>query len=68
MPRYYVNKNAQLNGDHGVHKYSCSRLPAEENRIYLGVLENCRNGVREARKHYSQVNGCYYCSRECHTG
>jgi hypothetical protein len=23
--------------------------------------------VRKAKEHYSQVNGCYYCSRACHT-
>jgi hypothetical protein len=23
--------------------------------------------VTAAKKHYSQVNGCYYCSNPCHT-
>ncbi|MCB0745963.1 MAG: hypothetical protein KDC90_00735 [Ignavibacteriae bacterium] len=67
MARYYVNKNAQANGDHEVHKSDCSFLPKEENRIYLGVFDNCKDAVREAKKYYSQVNGCYYCSNECHT-
>lgn len=67
MALYYVNRNAQSNGDHEVHKLDCSRLPAEENRIYLGNFNNCRDAVREARRHYTQVNGCYYCSYECHT-
>lgn len=67
MARYYVNKNAQANGDHEVHEYSCSFLPATENRIYLGDFSTCGPAVREARNHYSQVNGCYYCSRPCHT-
>ena len=34
--RFYVNKNAQPNGDHEVHRYDCSWLPDMENRIYLG--------------------------------
>jgi hypothetical protein len=68
MPNYYVNKNAQANGDHEVHTESCAYLPAVTNRIYLGYFSNCAEAVREARKYYSQVNGCYYCSLPCHTG
>ncbi|MCE7996912.1 MAG: hypothetical protein HEP71_33430 [Roseivirga sp.] len=67
MPKYYVNKNAQSNGDHEVHKEGCSYLPKVENRTYLGVFSSCHDAVKEAKKHYRQVNGCYYCSRECHT-
>lgn len=67
MPRYYVNKNAQANGDHEVHATGCSWLPAVENRIYLGEFNSCSPAVRDAKKHYSQVNGCYYCCNACHT-
>ena len=67
MPRYYVNKNAQSNGDHEVHRQDCSFLPDEENRIYLGDFTNCRDAVRKAREYYRQVDGCYYCSPACHT-
>jgi len=67
MASYYVNKNAQANGDHEVHTASCSYLPAAENRIYLGAFSSCRSAIIEARKHYTQVNGCYYCSTPCHT-
>ncbi len=68
MALYYVNKNAQANGDHEVHTGSCSYLPAAENRIYLGSFANCAEAVKAAKSYYSQVNGCYYCSRPCHTG
>jgi len=68
MPRYYVNKNAQSNGDHEVHKEGCRFLPLPSNRIYLGNFSGCRQAVQEARNHYQQVNGCYFCSRDCHTG
>ena len=68
MTRYYVNKNAQANGDHEVHESGCLYLPAAENRVYLGDFSNCRDAVAEARRHYRQSNGCYYCSRACHTG
>lgn len=67
MAHYYVNKNAQVNGDHEVHKNGCSWLPSIENRIYLGYFENCIDAVKEAKKKYPQSNGCYYCSNECHT-
>lgn len=67
MASYYVNKNAQDNGDHEVHTSDCSWLPAVENRQYLGVFSNCRDAVAEARRHYRQCNGCYHCSNACHT-
>ncbi len=68
MAKYYVNKNAQSNGDHEVHKEGCSYMPHSDNRIYLGSFLTCQEAVNAARAHYSQVNGCYYCSRACHTG
>jgi len=68
MARYYVNQNAQNNGDHEVHKDGCSYMPDNENRIYLGNFDNCADAVREAKKRYSKSNGCYFCSKECNTG
>ena len=67
MAYYYVNKNAQANGDHEVHRDTCKYLPAEPNRIYLGSFDNCADAVTAAERHYSQVNGCATCSPECHT-
>ena len=67
MPKYRVNKQVQDNGDHEVHKYSCDWLPEEENRQYLGIFDNCADAVRQAKKYFAQSNGCYYCSRQCHT-
>lgn len=67
MARYYVNDNAQANGDHEVHKEGCAWMPAVHNRTYLGEFSSCGPAVAAARQHYSQVNGCYYCSNECHT-
>ncbi|MGB5927942.1 MAG: hypothetical protein WBH03_07190, partial [Cyclobacteriaceae bacterium] len=67
MKRYYVNKNAQANGDHEVHDENCYWLPNETNRMYLDYFSTCEAAVREARKHYRQVNGCIHCSKPCHT-
>ena len=65
MDRYYVNKQAQPNGDHEVHKDGCNYMPS--NKKDLGFCSNCWEAVAEAKEDYYQVNGCYYCSRECHT-
>lgn len=64
---YLVNKNAQYNGDHEVHKDTCSYLPNPENRKYLGNFSNCHDAVREAKKYDFEADGCYYCCNECHT-
>ena len=65
---YFVNKNAQSNGDHEVHKDGCQHAPDVKNRQPLGQYSSCSPAVTEAKKHYDKANGCYYCSRECHTG
>ncbi len=67
MASYYVNKNAQSTGEHEVHTTGCSYLPDPENRQYLGDFSSCRGAVREAKKYYDNVDGCYYCSNDCHT-
>lgn len=67
MAKYYVNKNAQSNGDHEVHKNGCTFMPNEANRIDLGDCLSCHEAVRKAKGIYPQSNGCYYCSPDCHT-
>ncbi len=66
MARYYVNKNAQSNGDHEVHKQGCSHMPDEKNRIDLGDHISCHSAVKKAKEYYPQSDGCFYCSPECH--
>ena len=67
MAKYYVNKNAQTTGEHEVHKEGCTYLPDKDNRIYLGDYTNCKPAITEAKTHYSNVDGCYWCSIDCHT-
>lgn len=67
MKKYYVNKNAQSNGDHEVHSEYCQYLPNVENRKYLGEFSTCEAAVKEAKKDYSKSNGCKTCSNDCHT-
>ena len=65
--QYYVNKNAQSNGDHEVHEKTCSHLPEAENLVYLGNFASCYPAVAEAKKHYPKSDGCFYCCNACHT-
>lgn len=67
MDNYYVNKNAQLNGDHEVHRSGCGFMPAAQNQQYLGVFTNCADAVRKAKEYFRQSNGCAFCSSTCHT-
>ncbi len=67
MKRYYVNNNAQANGDHEVHTENCYWLGLAISKKDLGNHSNCKYAVEEAKKHYTQVNGCKACSEYCHT-
>ena len=64
---YYVNQNAQSNGDHEVHVSTCQWLLSVQNKIYLGRFNNCFEAVVEAKKHFVRADGCYYCCNPCHT-
>lgn len=66
MPTYYVNKNEQPTGEHEVHTSTCSHKPLPENCQYLGEFTSCHGAVVEARKYYSNVDGCFYCCNDCH--
>ncbi|MDX1535970.1 MAG: hypothetical protein R3346_04395 [Candidatus Spechtbacterales bacterium] len=67
MFSYYVNKNRQANGNHEVHVSGCSYFPAPQNAKFLGTFSSCKAAVRKAKEYYDDVNGCYYCSKACHT-
>lgn len=65
---YYVNDNAQPNGDHEVHKDGCGWLAMAISKSYLGYYSTCGEAVIVAKRKYWQSNGCAYCSAACHTG
>ncbi|NLE39699.1 MAG: hypothetical protein GX621_16900 [Pirellulaceae bacterium] len=67
MASYYVNKNAQSNGDHEVHESGCQWMPDDANRRHLGEFSSCHGAVAEAKKWYPQSDGCAHCSPACHT-
>ena len=64
---YYVNDNAQPNGDHEVHKDGCPWLARAHSTSYLGAFEHCREAVDVAKRTYRQSNGCATCAPACHT-
>lgn len=62
MMRYLVNKEAQPNGDHEVHKDNggwC--LPALHNRIDLGYCSDDYEALRKAKLYFPSADGCKYC-------
>lgn len=69
MANYYINTNAQANGDHEVHSDPCSYMPNTSNRVDLGFHANCQSAVIDAKSRWpnARINGCYYCSKACHT-
>lgn len=65
MARYVVNKQAQANGDHEVHKEGCQWWPSQ--RDELGDHASCYSAVTAAKQKYRTANGCATCSSACHT-
>ena len=65
--RFYVNKNAQPNGDHEVHRSTCAWLPDVENRIYLGDFATSQAAVQVTYSEHSELAGCCFCCPESHT-
>ena len=61
MDSYYVNQKAETSGEHEVHKASCKYLPKKENLMPLGEFAKCSDALKEAKKHYSNIDGCYFC-------
>ena len=80
MKFYCVNRNIDNNGHHEVHRIGqhfrpdgsygfCEHLPDFDNQLSLGRHDVCDSAVAEAKRlGYRTANGCYWCSRECHTG
>ena len=67
MYDYYVNNNAQSNGDHEVHKDGCYWLKLASNTTKLGLHSGCYSAVLQAKITYRKANGCKHCSNVCHT-
>lgn len=71
MAVYIVNKNADNNGRHEIHRKDyCNHLPEPKNQIILGDFSSCTTALAEAKKKWSSLkfDGCAYCCESCHTG
>ena len=65
MDKYYVNNNPQPTGEREVHKEGCDHFPSDNK--YLGEYKKCQEAIQKAKEYYENVDGCYWCTRECHT-
>jgi hypothetical protein len=65
---YVVNKISTGNPyyNHEVHTDGCQWMPLPENRVDLGYFNSCSEALTEARKYYSNVDGCATCCPSCH--
>ena len=61
MHRYYVNKKAQTNGAHEVHRLGCRFLPKSEHRISLGLFNNVQEAIKETLKTHPDSKICPVC-------
>ncbi|PYZ59678.1 hypothetical protein DNK63_11365 [Providencia rettgeri] len=65
---YYVHTSKDAQGDYEVHREGCNHMPTILNRKLLGDFYTCAAAVQMARSlGYVPANGCYWCSKECHT-
>ena len=71
MVNYYLNLNAQSNGDHEVHKGTCPYYYKNKNGFnfeLLAAFNNELEAVKYARiKHPNfKIDGCAYCCPNAH--
>ena len=71
MTRYYLNLNAQDNGDHEIHKESCLYYYLYKNGNnfeFLGSFYSDNDALRCAKnKHPNmRIDGCAYCCQSIH--
>ena len=65
LRRYYVNKNALINGRHELHKDDCNFLPKSEVCIDLGIHMNYHSAIIKAMDYFKQLNCCFCCTHDC---
>ena len=70
MIHYLINKNADMNGRHEIHKTNiCEHLPDLKNREDLGWFCSDVEALRCAMiRGNLKADGCYYCCNDIHQG
>lgn len=60
-----LNKNGQVNDEtRKIHTLECSKIPKEENRIYLKDCICPVDAVVKAKMYYSKVSWCKLCHKK----
>lgn len=62
MAEFYIETNAQPNGDHIVHNANCAALPDKQSIRYLGSIASCGSAVKKASEFFKQVKACPQCT------
>ncbi|MDX8129128.1 hypothetical protein ACH5Y9_05745 [Methylomonas sp. BW4-1] len=62
MAEFFIEISAQENGDHLIHKSSCSLLPAKEAIYYLGSISNVVSAAKKASERFAKPTACSQCS------
>lgn len=71
MTKFYLNLNAQSNGDHEVHKENCyyyKMFKSGHNFELLGSFINEQAAVKYAKQKHPtfRIDGCAYCCPNAH--
>ena len=71
MINYYLNLNAQSNGDHEIHKESCYyyfKYAAGFNFEFLGSFQSDKEAENCAKRKHPEfkIDGCSYCCPAIH--
>lgn len=71
MIKYYLNLNAQMNGDHEIHKetcHYCNSFMQGDNFELLGLFSNEIDALSYAKNKYPymKIDGCAYCCPNIH--
>lgn len=63
MLAYYFYLLKDKDGRHEVHTKDCSLLPIEKNRALIGMFDNCKDALNQAR--FSHPDKPFYGCRHC---
>lgn len=62
MAEFFIEISAQENGDHLIHKSTCSLLPAKEAIYYLGSISSVSSAAKKAGERFARPTACAECS------
>ena len=65
--KYFVSKTPEETGEHEVHAEGCPKIPSVIHRKYIGEYLSCKDAVSDAKGFYYPVDGCKFCSPNCHS-